>query len=79
MVLAGLAHVDMVVPFDEDTPLNLIAAARPDVLIKGADYTEANVVGGDLVKAYGGQVRLAALVDGYSTTAAIARFKKDAS
>jgi D-beta-D-heptose 7-phosphate kinase/D-beta-D-heptose 1-phosphate adenosyltransferase len=79
LVLAGLAHVDLVVPFDEDTPLNLIAAARPDVLIKGADYTEATVVGGDLVKAYGGQVRLAALVDGYSTTAAIARFKKDAS
>ncbi len=78
LVLAGLAHVDLVVPFDEDTPLNLIAAARPDVLIKGADYTEATVVGGDLVKAYGGQVRLAALVDGYSTTAAIARFKKDA-
>jgi D-beta-D-heptose 7-phosphate kinase/D-beta-D-heptose 1-phosphate adenosyltransferase len=79
LVLAGLAHVDLVVPFDEDTPLNLIAAARPDVLIKGADYTEETVVGGDLVKAYGGQVRLAALVDGYSTSAAIARFKKDAS
>ncbi len=79
LVLAGLAHVDLVVPFDEDTPLNLIATARPDVLIKGADYTEETVVGGDLVKAYGGQVRLAALVDGYSTTAAIARFKKDAS
>ena len=45
MVLAGLAFVDLVVPFDEDTPLKLIEAARPDVLIKGADYTESEVVG----------------------------------
>jgi D-beta-D-heptose 7-phosphate kinase/D-beta-D-heptose 1-phosphate adenosyltransferase len=79
LVLAGLSHVDMVVPFDEDTPIALIEAARPDVLIKGADYSEDGVVGGDFVKSYGGRVRLANLVDGYSTTAAIARFKKDAS
>jgi D-beta-D-heptose 7-phosphate kinase/D-beta-D-heptose 1-phosphate adenosyltransferase len=78
LVLAGLSHVDMVVPFDEDTPMALIEVARPDVLIKGADYSEDGVVGGDFVKTYGGRVRLAALVDGYSTTAAIARFKKDA-
>jgi D-beta-D-heptose 7-phosphate kinase/D-beta-D-heptose 1-phosphate adenosyltransferase len=78
LVLAGLSHVDMVVPFDEDTPIGLIEAARPDVLIKGADYSEDGVVGGDFVKSYGGRVRLANLVDGYSTTAAIARFKKDA-
>ena len=77
-MLAGLSHVDMVVPFDEDTPIGLIEAARPDVLIKGADYSEDGVVGGDFVKSYGGRVRLANLVDGYSTTAAIARFKKDA-
>ncbi len=78
LVWAGLSHVDMVVPFDEDTPIGLIEAARPDVLIKGADYSEDGVVGGDFVKSYGGRVRLANLVDGYSTTAAIARFKKDA-
>jgi D-beta-D-heptose 7-phosphate kinase/D-beta-D-heptose 1-phosphate adenosyltransferase len=52
---------------------------RPDVLIKGADYTEDTVVGADLVKAYGGQVRLADIVDGYSTTAAIARMKDGAA
>jgi D-beta-D-heptose 7-phosphate kinase / D-beta-D-heptose 1-phosphate adenosyltransferase len=73
LVLAGLSGVDLVVPFDEETPIRLIEAARPDVLIKGADYTEAEVVGADLVKGWGGEVKLAALVDGYSTTAAIER------
>ena len=73
LVLAGLRSVDLVAPFEEDTPIRLIQAARPDVLIKGADYTEDQVVGGDLVKSWGGEVRLADIVDGYSTTAAIAR------
>ena len=73
LVLAGLASVDLVAPFDEDTPLELIRAARPDVLVKGADYAESEVVGGDLVRGWGGEVRLAPLVDGYSTTAAIRR------
>ena len=73
LVLAGLASVDLVAPFDEETPLELIRTARPDVLVKGADYSEAQVVGGDLVRGWGGEVRLAALVDGYSTTAAILR------
>jgi D-beta-D-heptose 7-phosphate kinase/D-beta-D-heptose 1-phosphate adenosyltransferase len=73
LVLAGLSTVDLVAPFDDDTPLVLIEALRPDVLIKGADYTVAEVVGGDIVQAYGGEVRLADLVEGYSTTGAIAR------
>jgi len=73
LVLAGLACVDLVAPFDEDTPLKLIEAARPDVLIKGADYTEDEVVGAKEVRSWGGEVRLAQIVDGYSTTAAIAR------
>jgi D-beta-D-heptose 7-phosphate kinase/D-beta-D-heptose 1-phosphate adenosyltransferase len=73
LVLAGLGSVDLVAPFDEDTPLKLIEAARPDVLIKGADYSEDQVVGGDLVKSWGGEVRLASLVEGVSTTVAIAR------
>jgi D-beta-D-heptose 7-phosphate kinase/D-beta-D-heptose 1-phosphate adenosyltransferase len=75
LVLAGLGSVDLVVAFDEDTPITLIEAARPDVLIKGADYTIEGVVGGDLVRGYGGEVKLAALVDGYSTTAAIRKLK----
>ncbi|MEO8115150.1 MAG: D-glycero-beta-D-manno-heptose 1-phosphate adenylyltransferase, partial [Phenylobacterium sp.] len=73
LVLAGLGSVDLVVPFEEETPIRLIEAARPDVLVKGSDYAEDQVVGGELVKSWGGEVRLAALVDGYSTTAAIAR------
>lgn len=73
LVMASLASVDLVIPFDEDTPLSLIEALRPDVLLKGADYTEEQVVGAKEVRAYGGEVRLVELVDGYSTTAAIRR------
>jgi D-beta-D-heptose 7-phosphate kinase/D-beta-D-heptose 1-phosphate adenosyltransferase len=76
-VLAGLGSVDLVAPFDDDTPVRLIEAVRPDVLIKGADYTEDQVVGADLVKAWGGEVKLAPLVEGYSTTTAIARMAGD--
>ncbi|HUO22750.1 MAG TPA: D-glycero-beta-D-manno-heptose 1-phosphate adenylyltransferase [Caulobacteraceae bacterium] len=73
LVLAGLSSVDLLTVFDEDTPIDLIKAVRPDVLVKGADYSPATVVGADFVASYGGQVRLANLVDGFSTTAAIAR------
>jgi len=73
LVLAGLSTVDLVAPFDDDTPVVLISALRPDVLVKGADYTVDEVVGADLVQAYGGEVRLADIVEGYSTTSAIAR------
>jgi D-beta-D-heptose 7-phosphate kinase/D-beta-D-heptose 1-phosphate adenosyltransferase len=73
LVLGSLGSVDLVVPFDAATPLALIEALRPDVLVKGADYTEAQVVGAEVVKGYGGEVKLAPLVEGYSTTAVIAR------
>jgi D-beta-D-heptose 7-phosphate kinase/D-beta-D-heptose 1-phosphate adenosyltransferase len=79
LVLAGLTHVDLVAPFAETTPIALIEAIRPDVLIKGADYTVEGVVGADFVQSYGGQVRLADIVAGYSTTAAIARMAKPSS
>ncbi|MDP3748158.1 MAG: D-glycero-beta-D-manno-heptose 1-phosphate adenylyltransferase [Phenylobacterium sp.] len=78
MVLAGLGGVDLVAPFDEDTPMALIEAARPDVLIKGADYSVDEVVGGAFVKSYGGEVRLAEIVEGYSTTEAISRMREKA-
>ncbi|GBR49495.1 D-glycero-beta-D-manno-heptose-7-phosphate kinase [Neokomagataea thailandica] len=68
IVIGALREVDMVVIFDEDTPLELITALKPDVLVKGADYTEDAVVGGDLVKAAGGRVELVTLVDGCSTS-----------
>lgn len=74
-VLASLADVDQVVIFGEDTPLELIKIIRPDVLVKGADYTISKVVGADLVQGWGGSVVLAQLVDGQSTTSTIARMK----
>jgi len=78
MVLAGLACVDLVVPFDAPTPVALIEGARPDVLLKGADYTKESVVGADFVLAYGGEVVLVPLVEGYSTTSAINRMTRKA-
>ncbi|KZD10995.1 D-glycero-beta-D-manno-heptose-7-phosphate kinase [Oceanibaculum pacificum] len=72
-VLGSLATVDMVVVFGEDTPLTLIEALKPDVLVKGADYTVDTVVGAELVQSYGGKIVLAALEDGFSTTRTIAR------
>jgi len=75
-VLASLASVDLVVLFDEDTPLNLIAELKPDLLVKGADYRHDQVVGADLVEAYGGRVMLAELVPGFSTTATIAKLAR---
>jgi D-beta-D-heptose 7-phosphate kinase/D-beta-D-heptose 1-phosphate adenosyltransferase len=72
-VLAALSCVDLVVAFDEATPIRLIEAAKPDLLVKGADYTVDRVVGGDLVRGWGGEVRLAAFVDGHSTTATLLR------
>jgi D-beta-D-heptose 7-phosphate kinase/D-beta-D-heptose 1-phosphate adenosyltransferase len=74
-VLASLATVDCVTLFDEDTPIELIRALRPEVLVKGADYTVEQVVGGDIVLDYGGQVRLAQLLPGNSTTATVARIR----
>lgn len=74
-VMASLAPVDLVVIFSEDTPLELIQALRPDVLVKGADYAKAQVVGADVVEGYGGKVVLAELVPAHSTTATIAAMK----
>jgi D-beta-D-heptose 7-phosphate kinase/D-beta-D-heptose 1-phosphate adenosyltransferase len=72
-VLAALAVVDAVVLFDEETPLDLILSLRPDVLAKGADYTEATVVGAAEVKSWGGQVALIPLIADRSTTGIIQR------
>jgi D-beta-D-heptose 7-phosphate kinase / D-beta-D-heptose 1-phosphate adenosyltransferase len=70
-VLASLTSVDLVVIFFEDTPLAMIEAIHPDVLVKGADYRLEEVVGADLVKSYGGTIVLAELMPGHSTTATI--------
>jgi D-beta-D-heptose 7-phosphate kinase/D-beta-D-heptose 1-phosphate adenosyltransferase len=76
-VMASLAPVDLVVLFDEDTPLELINALRPDVLVKGADYSIDQVVGADLVQSWGGQVLLVELQAGHSTTGTIRRMAKE--
>ncbi len=73
IVLASLEDVSLVVPFAEDTPINLITGLEPDVLIKGADYTVDTVVGAEIVQAYGGRVFLAELKEGFSTTGTIQR------
>jgi D-beta-D-heptose 7-phosphate kinase/D-beta-D-heptose 1-phosphate adenosyltransferase len=74
-LLAGLDCVDMVVIFREDTPEALISRLQPDVLMKGADYTEEQVVGRDIVLKYGGRVALLPIREGYSTTATLQRVK----
>lgn len=68
-LVAALPHVDAVVLFNEETPLSLIRAVRPHVLVKGGDYTEDEVVGGHDTRSWGGKVRLIPFVDGSSTTA----------
>jgi D-beta-D-heptose 7-phosphate kinase/D-beta-D-heptose 1-phosphate adenosyltransferase len=72
-ILAALDCIDYVTIFDEDTPLELLEALRPDILVKGGDYTPGTVVGKDMVEGYGGKVELIRFVDGKSTTNIIER------
>ena len=72
-ILAAIGIVDLVTVFAEDTPMTAIEALRPGILVKGADYTEAEVVGGDFVKSTGGRVVLAPLQAGHSTTGTLRR------
>jgi len=67
-VIAAVESVDAVISFDEETPIELIRRLRPDVLVKGGDYTIEGVVGADLVQSLGGRVVLVDLVEGRSTT-----------
>ena len=70
-VLEELESIDYLVKFTEDTPIPLLERIKPDVLVKGADYTKDKVVGGDLVEACGGRIALAPLVNGRSTSSVI--------
>ncbi|WP_419784538.1 D-glycero-beta-D-manno-heptose 1-phosphate adenylyltransferase [Maridesulfovibrio sp.] len=70
-VLAGLACIDYVIFFDEDTPFNLISKVQPDVLVKGGDWSVDNIVGRDVVEERGGVVLSLPLLPGYSTTGVI--------
>ena len=75
LILSALQAVDFVTVFDEATPMHLIQAIRPDVLVKGADYSKDEVVGSQFVESYGGRVHLATLHHGHSTTNIIDRMR----
>ena len=75
-LLMALECVDYVIPFEEDTPQNLIEQIRPDVLVKGKDWEGKKIAGDEFVRSYGGSVRFVALEQGLSTTALIERIKK---
>lgn len=77
-VIGALSCVDMVLTFDQDTPYEVIAALQPDLLVKGADYREDQVVGADVVKAAGGRVMLVGLAEGHSTTGIVRRSQEKA-
>lgn len=70
-MLAAIEFVDLVVVFSEDTPLELVKALKPDVIVKGGDYSEDTIVGASEVKSWGGRVIVIPLTPGQSTTAII--------
>lgn len=74
-VLASVAAVDCVVQFDDDTPRDLITELRPDVLVKGADYTVEQIAGADAVLAAGGRVERVPLIEHFSTTDLVERIR----
>jgi len=75
-VLAALESVDWVLAFDEDTPETLLRSLRPDILVKGGDYARDEVVGREIVEAYGGEVRVLDLIQDCSTSAIVARIRQ---
>jgi D-beta-D-heptose 7-phosphate kinase/D-beta-D-heptose 1-phosphate adenosyltransferase len=75
-ILCGLRSVDAVILFDDDTPLDLITALKPDILAKGADYSHENIVGRDVVEGNGGKVVLVPFTVGYSTSIIVERIKR---
>jgi D-beta-D-heptose 7-phosphate kinase/D-beta-D-heptose 1-phosphate adenosyltransferase len=76
LVLAAVECVDLVVVFSEDTPLELVRILKPDVIVKGGDYTEGTIVGAREVKGWGGKVVVVPLTPGQSTTAIIRKLSE---
>ena len=74
-VLAALESVDATVVFDEDTPQEIVKALQPDVLVKGADWTEGTIVGADIVEGHGGKVVRIPLAEGYSTSRLVEKIR----
>ncbi|MAE72193.1 MAG: D-glycero-beta-D-manno-heptose 1-phosphate adenylyltransferase [Gemmatimonadetes bacterium] len=77
-ILAAFESVDLVVPFSEDTPLDTVLALRPDVLVKGHDYLNREVVGADEVRSWGGVVKLVPMIEGVSTSELVRRIRLSA-
>ncbi len=77
IVIAALASTSLVTLFDEDTPLELIAQLRPDILVKGGDYDMRKLAETSVVEAYGGRALALPFVDGYSTTALVKKIRQD--
>ncbi len=75
-VLNNLKPVDFVIPFDEETPINLIKIIKPDIHVKGGDYKEEDLPEAKIIKEYGGKVKILPLVEGFSTTNIIERVLK---
>lgn len=75
MMLAALEFIDLVVVFEEDTPLNIIASLTPNVLVKGGDYTIATIIGASEVEAKGGLVKVIPFLDGYSSTTIVTKIQ----
>ncbi|MDI9870105.1 D-glycero-beta-D-manno-heptose 1-phosphate adenylyltransferase [Flectobacillus roseus] len=75
-MMAAFEFVDTVILFDEPTPLQVIEQVKPDILVKGDDYTVETIVGSDFVLAKGGEVKTISLVEGYSTTSLIQKIKQ---
>jgi rfaE bifunctional protein nucleotidyltransferase chain/domain len=72
-MLASLIPVDCIILFEEDTPADLIKMVKPDVIVKGGDYSENEIIGADFVKSYGGEIKIFPLEIGYSTTQIISK------
>ncbi len=75
MLLASLHFVDAVVLFDEDTPYELIKTVQPNILVKGSDYKEEDIVGYDIVRSNGGSIKTIDFLEGYSTSLIIEKLK----
>ena len=77
MALAAMSFVTNVILFEEDTPYNLIKIVKPDILVKGGDYTEDEIIGSDLVKSRNGEVVSIPLIQGYSTSSILKQIKSE--
>ncbi|WP_421920961.1 D-glycero-beta-D-manno-heptose 1-phosphate adenylyltransferase [Marinifilum sp.] len=77
LLLASLGYVDIVILFEEDTPYNLIDFVQPDVLVKGSDYNAEDIVGYDIVKAKGGEIKTLDFIEGFSSTGIIKKIQQE--